>query len=482
MKAFAWAKVVAVGLTVLVLGMVLARIGFLVDERQAHQWQAVQSVQQSHAGAQTLLGPVLQRQCTEEWPLTVGEGKSQRVETQRREFTLQAVPDHVTIDSDSQADARYRGMFKVNSYIARLQFQARWSGLAALQAKPEQPGGKLSCRPTTVWLAVGDVRGLRSAQLSVADAGSEAPLVVRPGTGTSAYSQGLHAELPLLGLDGSVPGGPLTLQAALQLVGTSQLALVPAADSTKWTLRSDWPHPSFGGRFLPTQREVGQKGFTAQWAVTALATSAPRDVVQGAVLCAPTPASLRGGADDAAYTPAAEGKKPCLDTFSVAFIDPVNPYTLSDRAIKYGLLFVLLTFTAMALAEALGRDRVRRVHPVQYALVGLALCMFFLLLLSLSEHLPFWMSYTVASGAVVPLLGIYGRHMLGRARDGAAFAFGMALLYALLYLLLQREQTALLIGSLGLFMALAAVMLLTRKVDWYRLTQSAAAGATPAKP
>jgi inner membrane protein len=143
---------------------------------------------------------------------------------------------------------------------------------------------------------------------------------------------------------------------------------------------------------------------------------------------------------------------------------------LSDRAIKYGLLFVALTFASVALAELLARSRVRRVHPVQYAMVGLTLCLFFLLLLSLSEHLAFATAYAVAASACVLLLGIYARHMLGSARDGWLFGAGMALLYGMLYLLLLREQTALVLGSVGLFAALAVVMLLTRRVDWYRLT------------
>ncbi len=467
---FAWlGKLVAVAGTVLVLAVVLARIGWLVDERQAYQAEAVHSVQQSYAGAQTLLGPVLQRRCAEEWQVPVGEGKSRRLEPMRRDFTLSAVASNLVVDSDSQADARYRGLFKVNGYQAKVQMQALWADLSTLHPTRETAGSKVSCKPTTVWLATTDVRGLRTAQVSVVGANPSEALAVRPGTGREEHPNGLQAELPGFAEDGSVAAAPLALRLAVQLVGTAQLSLVPAAESVQWTLRSDWPHPSFGGRFLPTQREVGDSGFSAQWAVSALASAAPREVLRGAALC--HPGSAVDHARYAAAGPsAANNPKPCLDTLSVSFIDPVNPYTLSDRAIKYGLLFVLLTFTAVGLAEALAGEHVRRVHPVQYALVGLALCFFFLLLLSLSEHLAFVQAYTSASAAVVLLLGVYARHMLGRLRDGVLFAAGIALLYGLLYLLLLQEQTALLIGSLGLFVALAAVMLLTRRLDWYRLS------------
>lgn len=438
------AKTLAVTATVLLLGLALARIGFLVDERQNYQAQAVQSVQQSHAGAQTLLGPILQRQCSETWEVVTGTGRERRTEVQRRDFALTAVPSQLDVEASTQADLRYRGLFKVNGYAARLVFKAHWADLAALQAKTTQPQAQLKCQPITVWLATSDVRGLRGARLSL---GGQA-LAVRPGTGHETIAQGLQAELP----SSLPPGSELALVAEIDLVGTAALALVPAAASTRWALRSDWPHPSFGGRFLPTQREIGDTGFTARWAVSSLATSAPQDL-----------------ANPGAKKLALAG----LDTLAVDFVDPVNPYMLSDRAIKYGLLFVALTFASVALAELLARGRVLRVHPVQYALVGLTLCLFFLLLLSLSEHLAFATAYAVAASACVLLLGSYARHMLGSVRNGWLFGAGMALLYGMLYLLLLREQTALVLGSVGLFAALAVVMLLTRRVDWYRLTAPA---------
>jgi inner membrane protein len=458
MRFQALGKALAIGATLLVLGIALARIGFLVDERRAYQDQAVQSVQQSHAGAQTLLGPLLQRQCSEEWEVITGEGKERRSDTARREFSLHLVPSRLLVTSQSQTDLRYRGLFKVNGYSARLDLGAQWSDLAALQPRREHAASRLACGPVSVWIATSDVRGLRGAQISV----DGRTLAVKPGTGNEAYTHGLRAELPGLAIDAAAPG-PLALQAVIDLVGTAEIGLVPVAEATEWRLQSDWPHPSFGGRFLPTRREVTDSGFSAVWSDSSLATTAPLAVVKGAAMA---PDKAR-----AAHV---------LDTLSVAFVDPVNPYMLSDRAIKYGLLFVVLTFTAVLMAETLARGRVRRVHPIQYALVGLALCLFFLLLLSLSEHLAFGIAYAVASAACVLLLGFYGRHMLGSLRDGLLFGAGMALLYGLLYLLLLREQTALVLGSVGLFGALAAVMLLTRRVDWYRLAPLTGTDRPPA--
>jgi inner membrane protein len=295
------------------------------------------------------------------------------------------------------------------------------------------------------------------------------PATVLPGTGAEAHARGLHIELT----DARMAAGatPLAASITLELLGTTRLALVPAAQDTQFNLKSDWPHPSFGGRFLPASREVSALGFNARWAVSALASSAAADALRGGEVCSLAPVGDYNGNDgqsgnDVMGAQASAKDKVCLDTLAVSFIDPVNPYVLTDRATKYALLFIVLTFACVALTEALSG---RRVHPVQYTLVGLALALFYLLLLSLSEHIAFGQAYAAASSSCVLLLGFYARHMLGHWRAGLAFGAGVALLYGALWVLLQMEQTALVIGTLLLFAMLAAVMVLTRHVDWYAL-------------
>jgi len=324
-------------------------------------------------------------------------------------------------------------------------------------------------------VALSDVRGVRTAT-GTADGQA---IAFQSGTRGSDYASGIHVVLPAARVDGNA-ATPLALQMELDLIGTGQLAWVPAAGEMRWTLASDWPHPSFGGQFAPAQREVRSDGFGATWKLSALATSAPQDVARGLSLCAP-PTAIPGASDS--MDDAGVKSDKCLDLMNVAFIDPVNPYVLSDRATKYDLLFIVLTFVAVGLVEVLSG---RRVHPVQYALVGLALSLFFLLLLSLSEHLPFAGAYAAAASACALLLGVYAASMLGRALAGALFGGGIALLYGLLYALLQMEQNALVIGSVMLFAALAAVMLVTRRIDWYamfaRLRAGPAARPLPAAP
>ncbi len=466
------AKVGAVALVGAMVMVVLGRIESLGSERRWRGDEAVRSVEQSHAAAQAVLGPLLHRACTEEWDVVTGTGSDRVVSSHKRDFTLQQIPGRLAIDGRTKADPLYRGLYKVNAYIAHLDVVADFANLAPLQPHAEHADGRLRCDVPVLMLALSDVRGVRSATVTVDDRA----LAVRPGTPNAKYAHGLNAALATGRAAGDAATLPLTARLSLDLVGTSQIAWVPAAENVQWTLASDWPHPSFGGQFVPQTRDVRKDGFNATWRLSALATSAPADVARGLDLCVPPAAAAAGGIQGAGSGFMAEGgaeaavaaapAATCLDAMAVAFIDPVNPYVLSDRATKYAALFIVLTFVAVGLIEVLSG---RRVHPVQYLLVDLALSVFFLLLLSLSEHLPFERAYVLASAACALLLGFYAMSMLGRKLAGAAFGLAVALLYGLLYALLQMEQDALVIGSLMLFAALATVMGLTRKIDWYAL-------------
>ena len=230
-------------------------------------------------------------------------------------------------------------------------------------------------------------------------------------------------------------GLPLHADFQLELVGTESLSIVPMGSDTQVQLTSNWPHPSFGGQFLPVERKVTNKGFEASWRVSALASTAQQDVTQSpeGEKSKPAPAC--------AVAAGAPTSSDCTEAFGVTFVDPSDTYALSDKATKYGMLFIGLTFLAVGLFEFM---KSLRVHPIQYLLVGAAMSMFFLLLVSLSEHMP--------------------------------FGLGIATLYGMLFVLLRMEQTALLVGAVALFAVLAVIMLLTRRIDWYaRLHQADAA-------
>ena len=463
-------KLLAVIAIVGLLMLALARVGMLVEERHQRQREAERSVEQSQAGRQAMLGPVLFSHCSEEWDAVAGEGAERKTVPARREFTLSAAPSRLDVQAHAALEPRWRGLFKVNTYAGTSTVEAQWRTLAALRPQGEHAGSRVQCAPPVLMVAVSDARGIRQARMS---AGGQA-LAVAAGTRHPSHPRGFHATLPeaLRQAD-----QPLFVQLTLELVGTAALGFAPVADDTRVQLAADWPHPSFGGRFLPLTRELRADGFTATWQVSSLATTAPIDFARRAVLCAPDGTAL--DADEAGRPPVpaatrGDGAAGCIEAFDVAFIDPVNPYSLSDRATKYGLLFIGLTFVAVGMIELLRRQRV---HPVQYLLVGCALSIFFLLLLALSEHLRFGLSYAIAAGACVALLAVYARHLLGGWRAGLAFGGGVAALYGALYVLLQMEQTALVIGAVLLFAVLAGVMMATRRIDWYGLTRSEPGGA-----
>lgn len=217
-------------------------------------------------------------------------------------------------------------------------------------------------------------------------------------------------------------------------------------------------------------------GFTARWAVSALATTARQSAPNESQLCV-LPSS---NGDDWALDQAARigSRSVCTESFGVAFIDPVNGYVLNDRALKYGFLFVVLTFVGVALFELTRR---LRVHPIQYLLVGFALTVFFLLLLSLSEHVRFGVAYLAASTACTALLTFYGTHVLRGIRPGLWLGVAIGLLYGALFALLQMEQAALVLGSVLLFGVLAAVMVATRRIDWYALAAQLRDDAKPSR-
>ena len=453
-------KTLAVGGVLLALTMALHSISAIVSEREGRLHEAERSVADSLASQQAVLGPVLLRRCDETWTTEQGEGKDRRLVTEKRDFSLAATPATLDVSAKAAIETRHRGIFKVNGYSMRALMKARWADLAALEPSAQHAGGRLHCEATTMFVAVGDARGIRVATISV---GGTA-LTVLPGTEHASHPRGFHAVLPA----GTQPtGGVLQAEIALDLVGTADLAFAPVGDTTHVELTSDWPHPSFAGRFLPNDHSENAQGFKASWQLSALATSAPQEVIDGSGVCG-TPGPMAG-------------RTHCIETFGVAFIDPVSAYVLSDRATKYGLLFIALTFVGVGLVEVLKR---LRVHPVQYLLVGSALAVFFLLLVSLTEHIAFMWAYLAASAACTLLLSFYASFVLRGARAGAVFGAATAVLYGALYLLLQMEQSALVLGSLLLFAVLGVVMVATRRVDWYALMDQLRREASPppAKP
>jgi inner membrane protein len=293
---------------------------------------------------------------------------------------------------------------------------------------------------------------------------------LRIGSGEVAVLQGqqarsgggVHAELP----DGLVADERIAfpLQLGFALRGTEALAIAPLADANRIALDSPWPHPHFNGDFLPRSHRIDGNGFHAEWDVSSLASNPQAQYREGGDAAAGKPVAAPGREGMAATASAAVLAG--IDKIGLSLVEPVNLYGKVVRATKYGLLFVLLTFVGFFMFETIKQ---LPIHPIQYALVGLALAIFFLLLLGLSEHIAFGWAYLAAGVACIGLIGYYLGHVLRSRARGAAFSAMLGLLYAALYGLLVSEDNALVLGAGLLFAILAAIMVATRKVNWYQV-------------
>jgi inner membrane protein len=302
---------------------------------------------------------------------------------------------------------------------------------------------ELGVDPATVdWsrthLAVGisDVDAIRQ-QSAVTWNGQ--PTSFLPGTGSFADGGvGIHAPVTV---KADMATAPFSFE--LSLNGSSGVYLVPFAEETTVQLTSNSPNPSFQGNWLPTDRTISpQDGFDATWKVSYLGRNYPQSWLS------------------------TTARRPAIDasSFGVALTEPVDTYRMAERSVKYAILFILLTFATVWLIEVLAQTRV---HPIQYLLLGAAMCVFYLLELSLAEHMAFSMAYGIACAAVVALIAAYSRVIFRKSRHVAVVTAGTTILYGYLFVLLTNEDAALLVGSIGLFLSLAGIMFATRGIDWY---------------
>lgn len=434
-RAWLWKALIVGGLALLLL-VPLALIQGQVEARNQRQMKATEEIEELTAGRQQLVGPLLVVDFQEE---VVSHEKNEKTgetltRTRWKPGHRILVPHTLEMTAEARVHERHRGLFKAQAYdidaLLKGEFRIpRGLGL--------EEGRRIQAGRAQLVLGLTDLRGIRQPPiLRWGDAACE----FKPGTVHEVLRQGIHTDLgPAAGWEGRT----LPFELPLALKGSQTFSVAPVAEATRVHLRSAWPTPSFQGHFAATHREDG-RGFEATWEVSHLSRNLARIL---------------------------EGKGETPEAFGVAFIKGINVYLQSERAVKYGFLFVGLVFAAFFFFELLRR---LPIHPIQYLLVGFALALFFLLLLSLSERLPFWLAYLGASGACAGLIGAYLVHVLRSPRRGWGFAGGLGLLFAVLYGLLSSEDNALLMGSLVLFLGLAGLMLGTRRIDWYRISESPA--------
>jgi len=444
-------RFVTVGGLVLLLLIPLMMIRGVIQDRERYRTLAETRVSQSMAGPQQVVGPLRVVPWREERLVNaVKEDGTPEVRRDVREGYLLQTPATLAVEGRLQPGERRIGLYTVNVYEWKAAMKA---GFAPLQVP--QADGRIYGQPYVV-VGMADVRGLVGTPSLKVDG---VPRALAAGTGAlSSRMEGIHALLDAQG--GALPASSVHLEMAL--AGTQSLGIAPIADSNDIAMSSPWRQPLFGGRFLPNSKTLDDAGFTARWQVSSLA-SAAQNQLESASGKLTRPPSLRTAPSEYGFDDAGDT---AIDSAVVSLVDTVDVYTQVDRASKYGILFVVLTFVGFALFELIKR---LPIHPLQYLLVGLALAVFFLLLLSLSEHIAFWQAYLVSAAACIGLQFFYLSGVLQSWLRAAGFATMLTALYGVLFILLKSENNALLMGSLLLFGILAVIMWVTRKVDWYAL-------------
>jgi len=427
-------KVLGVGFLALLMLVPLTLVQGLTNERNGLRAQALGDIAQRWGAAQDIGGPVL------------AIPKRVRMQTSNG-WTMQdgveiLLADRLDFNGTLEPEMRSYGIYSTPVYLAQLKISGQFlkRDLRALDTGKGDGGA----RDTTylfdqseLRLPIADVRGIRRISPLNLDGKEHAFGPVGAGT---MRAVALPVDLSEW-VNSAKSDEEHRFELQLTLAGTGSFRLLPLARRTEASLSARWPNPGFVGAFLPGQRKVDDAGFSAQWQVLDLNRSYGQHWQEGA-----------GGIDPAAAA------------FGVNLYQPADVYQQNERAGKYGVLFIALTFVAFFLFEVLKK---LRVHPVQYLLVGLALTTFYVVLLALSEQIGFGWAYLVAAVAVVSLVGGYAAAVLRARGAGAMLGAALALIYALLYGLVVSEQYSLLMGAVALLVMVALLMYLTRKIDWY---------------
>lgn len=433
-----WKITTLIGCIVL-LSLPLMMVRELINERADYRSEVVDAIEQSTSGSQKLAGPLIAIPITE----TLTRMENQKEVNFQRSWVYYWLPESLAVTGKQTVESRRVGIYSGQVWHNALQIKASFDPLrlAALRKTNIVLG-----QPRLV-VSVGDARGIGAIHAPEVNGNV---LSVEPGLGISGDGAGIHMPMPALAEDNK----PLEIAFSLDLNGTGEFSLVPLGRNSELQLTSNWPHPGFLGSFLPTQREVSAAGYRAHWQSSWFAND------------------MGSYFKDDMEIPWSR-----LPAFSADVMSLADQYQLTDRATKYAILLIGLTFMAFFVFESLTR---RPLHPMQYLLVGLSLVLFYLVLLALSEHIGFTAAWLAASLSGAVMNGIYLQAVLRGWRNSLLFVAALLLLDSVMWFLLHSEDSALLLGTGVLALALSVLMFLTRRVDWYAL--SLPKGTVPPTP
>lgn len=413
------------GGTIAVLTLLLlipsALITSLIYERQNRQEEARKEVSSHWASSQALCGPVL----------VIPYVDTQAKEEKKLAYFL---PQDLIVNGSMLPEKRYRGIYEVMLYRSEVTVQGSFAApdLAGLKLDP----GQMLWKEAYVMLGLTDLRGVDE---QAALRWNDTSYLFDPGLPSNALLQS-GMQVSLTNETSASLAGGARFSFHLLLKGSQSFDLIPVGKTTQVKLRSSWPTPSFTGEFLPSSRSISAAGFGADWKVYNLNRNYPQ------------------AWKDVSYDL-------LKSAFGVSLMVPVDMYQKTMRCVKYAILFIALTFLVFFLLESVYGGRV---HPFQYLLIGLALCIFYVLLLSISEFLHFVPAYIIASSATAALISVYTLGLFKKRVLSLLVGGMLLLLYGFIFILIQLEDFALLMGSIGLFIILGIVMYFSRKIDWYQ--------------
>lgn len=421
-------KLGLIGIMALLLLIPTAMIQELVAEREQVQQKAISEVTDKWGREQLITGPILRIPFQRKMST-----KANKVEDEPKEYTeyLYILPDELQITATLEPEKRNRGIHEIVVYETKLQFQGKFHNLQ--KGVEGEPIDALQWENAELIVGIPDLRGL---EYQNGIRWMDSTLAFEPGLQRSTLAEsGLKARPSI----NPTVDSNYTFDFSIRLKGSQKLAFSPIGKVTDLRMKSSWPHPSFTGAFLPDSSNISSDGFTAHWNILQLNRNFPQ----------------RWTGDE--YQPAESA-------FGVELFLPADQYQKTHRSIRYALLFIGLSFLVFFFNEMIAK---MRLHPIHYLLVGIALVVFYTLLLSLSEQIGFNFAFASSAVATLLLISTYVAAVLQSRRFGIKIGGILSILYTFIFIVLQSDDYALLMGSLGIFMVLAGVMYFSRKIDWY---------------
>lgn len=402
----------------LMLLIPLLMIQSLIDERQKYRHEAIGEIKKSWAGSQTVAGPVLTA-------IKKTEKQDKDGNKYMVEHRTNYLPDKLVIYVNVQPEIRYKGIYETVLYKAKIKMMGQVNLTKLKERFPEDSYDEIYAT-----FNVSDLKGMRKDSKLILN---NKEYNLTPGIKNKIFRHGFYTKVHL---------DKETIQnfeIELDLNGMEFLGFIPLGKYTDANINSPWNNPGFEGAFLPASREIKKNNFKAKWSVNYFNRSYPQEWSDNSYDVFPS-------------------------TFGVKFLMPIDEYQKTTRTSKYGIMIIVLTFLSFFLVELFGK---KVIHPIQYLLVGLALIIFYSILLAVSEYIVFQYSYLISSLLIISLIGLYIKSIYGSKQIAMLITGMLSVFYGFMYVILQLQDYSLLLGNIALFIILASVMFFTRKINWF---------------